>query len=144
MVFCGGWQKRYELRQLRDSGIRIKGDERILGSSDFVEDVLKQAKEELSEKYRLQASGFDIDALISRVATYYKIAPEDLKTASTKATISKARTVLCYMAVRKLMISCADVARKMKISPATVSRAVSRASSIEDLNQLQELFLGDV
>jgi hypothetical protein len=137
----GGW---HELRQLRDSGIRIKGDERILGSSDFVEDVLKQAKEELSEKYRLQASGFDIDALISRVATYYKIAPEDLKTASKKATISKARTVLCYMAVRKLMISCADVARKMKISPATVSRAVSRASSIEDLNQLQELFLGDV
>jgi hypothetical protein len=136
----GGW---YELKQLRDSGIRIKGDERILGSSDFVEDVLKQAKEELSEKYRLQASGIDIDTLISRVAAYYKIAPEDLKTASKEVSITKARTVLCYIAVRKLMISCADVARRMKISPATVSRAVSRASSIEDLSRLQALFLED-
>jgi len=137
----GGW---YELKQLQNSGIRIKGDERILGSSDFVADVLKQANEALSEKYRLRESGIDIDALLSRVATYYKIAPEDLKTASKEAAITKARTVLCYLAVRKLMISCADVARKLGISPATVSRAVSRASSIEDLNQLQELFLGDV
>ncbi|MGD8765073.1 MAG: transposase, partial [Desulfobacteraceae bacterium] len=40
----GGWSK---LKDLRDSGIRIKGDERILGSSDFVERVLKQANEEL-------------------------------------------------------------------------------------------------
>ena len=40
----GGWA---ELNAFRDLGIRIKGDERLLGSSDFVERVLKQAEEKL-------------------------------------------------------------------------------------------------
>ncbi|CAB1065818.1 hypothetical protein D1BOALGB6SA_10617, partial [Olavius sp. associated proteobacterium Delta 1] len=40
----GGW---FELKESRDSGIRVKGDERILGSSDFVEAVLKQSNEDL-------------------------------------------------------------------------------------------------
>lgn len=57
---------------------------------------------------------------------YYQIDSDDLKTAGKESTLTKARTVLCYLAVRKLQISCADVARKLKISPATVSRAVSR------------------
>ena len=46
----GGW---FELKEFRDRGMRIKGDERILGSSDFVERVLKQAEENIEERYRL-------------------------------------------------------------------------------------------
>jgi len=40
----GGW---YELKKFRDSVIRIKGDERILGSSNFVEAVLEKANKDL-------------------------------------------------------------------------------------------------
>jgi putative transposase len=136
----GGW---FALKEFRDSGIRIKGDERILGSSDFVESVLKQAEEDLEERYRLKAYGIDIDTLLLQVAQHYKIDPEDLKTASKEATITKARTVLCYLAVRKLMISCAEVARSLRISPATVSRATSRAVAITNMKQLQDKLLGD-
>jgi len=136
----GGW---FALKVFRDSGIRIKGDERILGSSDFVESVLKQAEEDLAERYRLRAHGIDIDTLLLKVAQHYKIDPEDLKTAGKEAMITKARTVLCYLAVRKLMISCADVARTLRISPATVSRATSRAAAIPNMKQLQDKLLGD-
>jgi hypothetical protein len=118
----GGW---FELKELRDSGIRIKGDERILGSLGFVEAVLKQANEDLQRKYRLAATGPNIETLLKKVAEYYSIDPDDLKTAGKENTLTKARTVLCYIAVRKLMISCADVACKLRISPATVSRATS-------------------
>jgi REP element-mobilizing transposase RayT len=134
----GGW---FELKEFRDSGIRIKGDERILGSSDFVERVLKQAEENLEERYRLEALGIDIDTLLVQVAQYYKTDPADLKTASKEATITQARTVLCYLAVRKLKISCADVARTLRISPAAVSRAAGRAAGIKNLKQLQKYFL---
>ena len=65
----------------------------------------------------------------------------DLKTASKEARITQARTVLCYLAVRKLKISCAEVARTLRISPATVSRATSRAAGIKNLKQLQNQFL---
>ena len=135
----GGW---FELKEFRDSGIRVKGDERILGSSDFVEAVLKQSNEELQEKYRLAASGPNFETLLSKVAKYYRIDSDDLKTAGKESTLTKARTVLCYLAVRKLQISCADVARKLKISPATVSRAASRGKSFPNLKQIQKELIG--
>jgi hypothetical protein len=48
----GGWTA---LKGFYKAGIRVKGDERILGDSDFVENVLKSAKEALEEKYELKA-----------------------------------------------------------------------------------------
>ena len=108
----------------------VKGDERILGSSDFVEAVLKQSNEDLQEKYRLAAIGPNFEMLLRKVAKYYRIDSDDLKTAGKESTLTKARTVLCYLAVCKLKISCADVARKLEISPATVSRAASRGNEL--------------
>jgi len=51
---AGGWAA---LKAYRSSGIRFKGDERILGSSDFVKKTLIQANEPLEIKTRLQATG---------------------------------------------------------------------------------------
>jgi len=51
---ASGWAA---LAALRRKGLRMKADERILGSSDFVERVLKKAEEELSERTRLQQQG---------------------------------------------------------------------------------------
>jgi hypothetical protein len=65
-----------------------------------------------------------------------------LKTASKESALTKARTMLCYFAVRRLKIGCADVARKLRISPATVSRAASRGADLPDLKQIQRELLG--
>jgi chromosomal replication initiation ATPase DnaA len=89
----------------------------------------------------LAATGPDFEKLLRKVAKYYSIDPADLKTASKESTLTKARTVLCYLAVRKLMIRGADVARKLRISPATVSRAVSRGRSLPNLKQIQKKLL---
>ena len=66
----GGWAV---LKGLRKVGIRVKGDERILGDSDFVENVLKSAEEELEQKYDLKARGYDFDRVAQRVAEVMKI-----------------------------------------------------------------------
>ena len=129
------------MKEFRDRGIRIKGDERVLGSSDFVVAVLKQAGEDLQQKYRLAASGLDFDTLLQKVSEYYRIDPDQLKSAGKKRTLTMARTVLCYLAVHKLLISCADVARNLRISPATVSRAASRGTSLPNLRQIQKELL---
>lgn len=135
----GGWTA---LKSYRRSGIRIKGDERILGSSDFVERVLKKANEELDQKSRFQAAGVDIGQLTEKVAKHYDIDPEDLRTASKEKTISQARTMLCYVAVRKIMISCAEVARELNISPSAVSRAASRGQKVLNERDIKKEILG--
>jgi REP element-mobilizing transposase RayT len=135
----GGWSA---LKGYRKIGVRIKGDERLLGSSDFVEKTLKQANERLEEKARLQAAGPDLEALIAKVAAYFKVDSEELKTVSKERKISRARKMLCYLAVRKLAISCAEVARALKISPSTVSKAVIKGQAADDRKQIQKDILG--
>ncbi len=135
----GGWSA---LKDHQRSGIRIKGDERILGSSDFVENVLQQANERLAQRTSLQATGPDLYKLIKKIADYYEVDVEDLKTASKVRTISRARFLICYLAVRKLMISCAEVARALNISPSTVSKAVSKGKMVVDRKRVQEKLLG--
>jgi len=119
-------------------GIRIKGDERLLGSSDFVEQVLKQADEQLEEKYRLQVNSISLRALIEKVSHYYKINPENLKSASKERIVTEARRVVCYIAVRKLGYKCTEVCKEMAISAVTVSKAVSLGSRLPEVDKIQK------
>jgi hypothetical protein len=89
----GGWAA---LRDHQSDGIRVKGDERILGDSDFVENVLKKANEELAQRTLLQATGPELAQLIKVVAKYYHIDITELKTTKARQ-VSLVRTVLCYL-----------------------------------------------
>jgi chromosomal replication initiation ATPase DnaA len=104
--------------------------------------VLKKAEEQLAEKYRLQASAMSIEALIEKVAHYYRIDPENLKSASKESTITKARRVLCYLSIRKLGFKCSDVSRTAGIRPVTVSKAVSLGSKLPEIGKIQKHILG--
>ena len=112
-----------------------------MGSSDFVDRVLKQADEQLEEKYRLQGRVISLQVLIEQVAHYYKIEPENLKSASKERRIAEARRALCYMAVRKLGYRCSDVSRAMGISAVTVSKAVSLGSRLSEIGKIQKQIL---
>ena len=114
------------MKSIRSSGLRIMGDERILGSSDFVESVLKQANEEYEKKTFAMAKGLDIDTLVGAVAKYFGIDRDIMKSSSKQRTVSRARAIICYLAVDKLMISGADAARKLNLSPSAVSKPAVR------------------
>jgi len=134
----GGWAK---LRGFSDIGVRIKGDERILGSSDFVERVLKQADEQLEERYRLQANLISLPAFVDKVAQHYKIDPDDLKSASKARVITNARRALCYIAVRKLGYKCTDISKAAGIDATTASRAVALGSKLPEIEKIQKQIL---
>lgn len=130
----GGWAA---LEEYRKGGTRIKGDERILGSSDFVEGVLREAEENFEERMLIRSRGPYLNDLIKMIAEHFNIDPEDIMTTSKERKISVARAVLCYLGTRKLMISCADIARELNISPSTVSRASGRGRNLPELKEIQ-------
>lgn len=136
----GGWAA---LKGFRDIGVRIKGDERLLGSSEFVEQVLKRADEQLEEKYRLKESVINLPVLIEKVAEHFKIDPENLKSAGKERTLTQIRRVLCYIAVRKLGYPCTEVCRALGISAATVSNAVSLGSQFAQTSEIQKQILSN-
>jgi REP element-mobilizing transposase RayT len=134
----GGWSA---LMALRSAHIRVKGDERILGSSEFVQGALQKANEQFERHTLLRTKGIDLENLLSRIGRYYEINPEELKTKSKSPATVRARSVYCYLAVRELDFSGAAVARKLNITASAVSKAVVRGRDILRNSRLKKTLL---
>ena len=128
----GGWAV---LSALRDEAVRAKGDERILGDTDFVEAVLKQADEQLQRRYQLKTRGFDLDRVAERVAQVLGMPVEIVWERSRRPQVAVARSLLCYWASTELSLSMTDLARRLNLSQPAVSIAVRRGEKIARENQ---------
>ena len=90
----GGW---LEAKRLRSRGQdRVKGDERILGDSDFVLEVLAGADEKFNRHYELKSLGYDLKSVEQRVCEIYAIEPEDIYSKNRQRARAEARSVFCY------------------------------------------------
>jgi hypothetical protein len=49
--------------------------------------------------------------------------------------------MLCYLAVRKLKLSCTEVARELNIIPSAASRAASVGRNLQDRGKIQKELL---
>ena len=58
------------VKALRKAKVYMKSDERILGDSDFAEQVLGQAQEADERRQALQAKGIDTNTVAWRVADH--------------------------------------------------------------------------
>jgi REP element-mobilizing transposase RayT len=128
----GGWRG---LDDLRKAGIRVKGDERILGDSDFVEKVLLAAGEALEERYALKARGYDFDRALERVAAVLGMSAKQVTASGKSPQTVKARALLCFWAHRKLGMSTVAIAAKLQVSQPAVSRLSKRGEKLEEENR---------
>lgn len=123
----GGWS---EVKRMRRGRERFKGDERILGDSEFVLEVLTECEENFDRRYELKSQGYDIERLGRRVARLFEIAPEDIYSPGKYKERVKARSLLCYWAVRELGETEIELARKLGIKQPAVSVAVKRGEKL--------------
>jgi putative transposase len=131
----GGW---LEAKRLRSRGQdRVKGDERILGDSDFVLEVLAEADEKFNRHYELKSLGYDLKSIEQRVCEIYGIEPEDIYSKNRQRTRVEARSLFCYWAVRELGHNLTDLARRLNMSQPGVGYAVSRGERIAKQNRYQ-------
>lgn len=135
---AGGWAAVSEMRK---AGARVKSDERILGDSDFVNQVLSQADEAFERRFALKAQGIDLDCIAARVASLLDMAVEDVWIQGRYRNVVTARSLICYLAVRELGASMTSLARRFGISTVTVSKSVERGAGIikeqkYDINKL--------
>jgi hypothetical protein len=128
-----GWS---EVKGLRRAHAHMKGDERILGDGDFVKSVLDAANEQLERKYMLAAKGFDFEKVAQRVTEVFGIDIDQVLAAGKHPQTVKARSLLCYWAVRELGMSGMDVARKLGLSQSSVSKSAKRGEKIASSQNL--------
>lgn len=124
---AGGWSA---VRELKKSGIHMKSDERILGDGDFVCQLLLKAEESFERHHALKASGIDMDHVAKRVSTLLNIPEDDIWCEGKGKERVRARSLLCFWAVRELGISMTVMARRLNISTVAVSKSVARGAEI--------------
>ena len=119
----GGWSKVASLKQ---HGSLEKGDERILGSSQFVIKVLQEAEEK--QRRQMKVGSPDImPRLINEECFRRQINPVELKSGGRRRKVSEARTAIAYRAVTEFGLPAAEIARHLGVTTASITRAVQKA-----------------
>jgi putative transposase len=124
----GGWSEVKRAREV--SRDHVMSDVRILGDSGFVESVLTQANEAYERRYELKGRGYDLGRIARRVAEITGIGEEEIFSSGRQKEKVKARSILCYWAVREAGIPLRTVARRLGISGPGVGYAVERGEAI--------------
>lgn len=124
---AGGWAV---VNAMRKAKIHEKSDERILGDGVFVSQVLAESNEMLEHQAALKSRGVDVDNIAGVVAGLLDMKVDDIWLPGKTKGLVKARSLVCYWAVRDLGESMAAMARRFNISAVAVGKAVRRGATI--------------
>ncbi|BBO68848.1 hypothetical protein DSCA_27780 [Desulfosarcina alkanivorans] len=123
----GGWET---VKALRQANVYMKGDERILGDSDFVAHVLDTAQEAYHRKKVLQAKCIDTYAVARYIANLLSIDEKRIWAPGKNRLTVKARSLFCCWSVDQLGESMSSLARQLGLSVTSVSQSVERGRRI--------------
>lgn len=119
---AGGWQEVVALRRGRE---RWAADERILGSSDFVSQMLREAPRPPPPVPVTQARNA-LPVLLRRVAQAFGVTVAECCGGSRRRSVVAARAALSRLAVEGLGIPVVTVARVLGVSSQAILAGVKR------------------
>ena len=129
---AGGWA---QVKSLRNKGLLMTSDERILGSGEFIEQLIAEAEFKEKETLRLRKKIPDLNEFADRVSKLQGIGRNQLLMGSRKREVAKARRIFCQAVVKKARYSGAEVARFLGIS----TSAVNRLANEEELPEIAKI-----
>jgi len=128
---CGGWSQVLSLRRV---GGKVFSDERIVGRSECVTNVIADAEEKAKETLRLSLTISDVPSLAMEVCEGEGVDQAELRSGLRKREVVKSRRIFCQIAVKKMGYSGADVARFLGIN----TSAVNRLAVSDELSELEK------
>jgi len=120
----GGWSAVLSLRKSLE---RINGDQRILGTGEFVERVLRESKEPMRYRFSPPGRSQRIETILKEECEKRKIELEELRMGSRRGEIPRARSEIAQRLVRELGMSLAEVALLLEISTSAISKIMQRS-----------------
>ena len=120
---------------------REKGDARILGSGDFVNEALTKAGEKWESQTGPRPS---LETLIKAVSKAFDVSSEQLRSRSRRRPIVDARSVFARIAIRDFGYKGTEVAKTLLLSPPSVSRIVENGENILDKRKDVAVEVGDL
>ncbi len=119
----GGWSQVIARRRTAN---KEEGDERILGSGDFVHAILKETEERELRQLKLKRSGRTIQKIIDEESRKARISPQEVMNGVRRRVVSRLRVVIASRGRTELGLSSAEMARHLGVAASSISRLVER------------------
>jgi REP element-mobilizing transposase RayT len=119
----GGWS---QVKSMRRSDDRELHDPRILGSGDFVEQIIKEASKKAKYQFPKNEHRKEVEEYIIKICQQEKISINELRSGSRRKPIVKLRSQLAVRLVEKFGISLAETARRLGVSTSAISKIINR------------------
>ncbi|NVM21605.1 MAG: hypothetical protein HWN68_07480 [Desulfobacterales bacterium] len=111
---------------LRRHGHRELSDERILGSGDFVERVIKEADESLKYEFSESELKRKVERCIEDACKKENINIKELRAGSRRRHVSQARSRIASELLEVYGIPLAQIARKVDVSTSPISKSLRK------------------
>lgn len=123
----GGWETIAHLRKEHSCCI---GDERILGDSKFVENVLAQDELAIKKKSLYLQQEWNLNKLIEKVCELCNIDVHQLSGKARANKLAQAKSLICYWGTRELELPLREIAERLRISQPAVSIWVKKGAEL--------------
>jgi hypothetical protein len=119
----GGWSQVLSLRRSKE---KVLGDERILGSGEFVERILEEAENEVKYQVSINERRIKAEKKIQEICRKEGLNKEELQGGSRKGRISRIRAQLAIELTQRYGLSLAQAGRQLGVSTSAISRIFMR------------------
>jgi REP element-mobilizing transposase RayT len=120
----GGWSAVSAMRQ---SGEEETGDERILGSGDFVDRLLAEAEEKIKRQLPSQELQRRALKIVEGMCAREKVSREALASGSRRRPVCRTRAKLAEILVGEVGLSMAECARRLGVTTSAIALILQRS-----------------
>ena len=121
---AGGWSQVVSARRRKDP---IKGDDRILGDSDFVLAVVSEAEKRQQRQFHRTKPDVPIEEIIREECRRAHVSIAELESGVRRRNVTAVRETIALRCSRELGLSAAEIARHAGVNTSAVTRAIERA-----------------
>ena len=118
----GGWSEVLALRKRKE---RDAFDSRILGDSDFVQEIKSNLDDMIKKGLRVSGQRIDLKELSHKVCKKNNVSLAELISGSRRRELVNARRIVSWIAVHELGYSGAEVARHLGVTNSCITRFLS-------------------
>ncbi|HWR72418.1 MAG TPA: hypothetical protein VN604_04575 [Nitrospirota bacterium] len=119
----GGWS---QVLGMRRRGQAEDFDERILGGSEFVNQILKETEERHLHQLKHKRSGKTLQKIIEEECRTIRISPLELRGGGKRREVSRTRAAIAKRGRDELGLSAAAIARQVGVSTSAITKAIER------------------
>lgn len=121
----GGWS---QVRSLRASEMHVRADPRILGSGDFVDQLVEEAEDRIRAQVPLDRRLMQARQAIEKRCAGCGVSVAELQGGNRRPLVSRMRFDLAHYLVTTLGLPLAEAARQLGVTTSAISRVFQRRS----------------